>query len=248
MHVPRVERLQLDGRTVWHKRYSAQGRRLPKLLLNWFARRIGSAALLAIMPLAAEAACATERSMIERLRALGVRVPDVVQVDARELVLSDIGLTLAAICRSTLSTDAREALLGKGFAALSDLHARGGYLAQAFARNRARRRHRFHRPGRGPRHDHAGRRGAGARHAVFRLFDARFLADDGARYQRLLVAHLAAEPPEACAELARTVRGLAWLARYVAPFGRHANALTLSLGQLLQAVGPADPYVDVRVA
>lgn len=247
-HAPRVERLQLDGRTVWRKRYSAQGRGLRMALLRWVARRIGSVALLPPAPLDADAACATERGMIERLHALGARVPEIIDAGSRELVLSDIGPTLAATCRTTQSADEREALLAAGFAALSDVHARGGYLAQAFSRNLTIL---------------DGRVGfidleqdpatimpiaaAQARDTLFYVYStARFLADDPTCYQRLLAAHLADAPADARAELSRTVLGLRWLVRCVAPFGRHARPLTLPMGHLLQAVRATSPYVDVR--
>lgn len=238
MQASRVQRLQLDGRTVWRKQYSAQARHGRLALLRWVARRIDSAALLPPVPLDADAACATERGMIERLHALGALVPEIIQAHPRELVLSDIGPTLAVACRGTQSTIERETLLAAGFAALSDLHARGGYLAQAFSRNLT---------------VFDGRVGfidleqdpvtimpiaaAQARDTLFYVYSTtRFLDDDPARYQRLLAAHLADAPADARGELSRTVLGLGWLMRCAAPFGRHARPLTLPLGQLLQAL------------
>ncbi len=204
-------------------------------LLRWIARKLGASALLAPIPLSAQAACATERRMIERLAALGIRVPVVIDAQERELLLSDLGPTLACACRAALDENERESLLRAGFAALAELHRRGGYVSQAFARNLAWSE---------------GMVGfidleedpceimplvsAQVRDTLFFVYStARFLPDDVPRYRRLLDKHLADEPPEVRSELFRTMLALRWLAHWVKPFGKHARHLSLPLEQLL---------------
>lgn len=73
--------------------------------------------------------------MIRRLATLGVRVPHILEVGDRELLLSDLGATLAETCRREPDASRRRTLVAQGLDALHDLPGRGGYLSQAFARN-----------------------------------------------------------------------------------------------------------------
>ncbi len=131
----RVIRLKYRDRTVWRKQYGLQGRRLRMSLLRWFASLLGANALIAPTPVSPEEACAIEKDMIQRLRQLDVLVPEIIETGDDYLVVSDIGTLFSQKCRETKALEKRLDLLKKGFDALNDLHARGGYLSQAFARN-----------------------------------------------------------------------------------------------------------------
>lgn len=131
----RVRREAVAGATAWRKTYDEGRPRRRVAALRWLARRLGANALLPPAPLDAEGACRTERAMIRRLAALGARVPQVLEAGPRELLLSDLGPTLASQCRAEPDPGRRERMLWCALEAIVRLHARGGYLNQAFARN-----------------------------------------------------------------------------------------------------------------
>ena len=134
MATTRVRREASDGCVAWRKTYSDGGSRRRLALLRWIARRLGADPLLAPIPLTPELACRTEQAMIRRLAVLGVRVPRLLDVGDRHLVLSDLGPTLAVACRKEADPARREALVARGFDAILRVHRAGGYLSQAFAR------------------------------------------------------------------------------------------------------------------
>lgn len=230
----RVTREIHEGEVRWRKRFGPTERAFARSLLRRFALRQGLPALVAPAAQAAAQACATEAAMIRKLHALGMRVPAILERGDTELLLSDLGPTLAATCRATSDDGTREYLLKQGFAALSELHRRGGYASQAFARNLTWR---------------DGEIGfidleedpllvmplASAQARDLLLYvqsTARFLAHDSRRYAVLLREALVAEPDEARREAARTARALGWLAALSRPFGPRARAVSAGLEQL----------------
>lgn len=238
MDQPRTERIRFKGRVAWRKRYGAPERRARMAALRWLARRLGASALIAPPPLDPEQACRTEREMIARLDGLGVRVPEVLAIRPTELVLSDLGPTLAIRCKREPDPDRREALVRSGFDALRELHARGGYLSQAFARNMV-----------------ATPEGIGfidleedpctamplpaaqARDVLLYVHStARFLADRPERYAELLQAQVAEESPEVRAEISRVARRLRWLGPLAALGGERGRSLAQAL-RALASVG-----------
>lgn len=233
-----VRRVETGGRVAWRKTYSDGGARRRIALLRWVARRLGANALLAPIPLGPEAACRTEQAMIRRLAALGANVPEILQAGEAELLLSDLGPTLSQTCRDEQHPAAREALVALGLQALQQLHRRGGYLSQAFARNMTLR---------------DGRVGfidleedpltmmslpaAQARDVLFYAHStARFLADRPGAHARLLALHLAGESAAVREEVARTARRLAVLAPVARRFGVRARAVAEALVSLRDAV------------
>lgn len=131
----RVIKIEHQGQIAWRKQYSSQGRRKRMAMLRWVARKFGANALLAPIPLSPTEACATEQSMIRHLQTLGVLVPEIIEAGDTHIVISHIGDIFSASCRRMKSVEDRIDLIKKGFDALHDLHQRGGYLSQAFARN-----------------------------------------------------------------------------------------------------------------
>lgn len=233
----RVTREVHEGEVRWRKRYGPTERAVARALLRRYARWRGLPALVAPPALTAEQACATEAAMIARLRGLGAVVPEILASSERELLLSDLGPTLAVACRGA-DAESRERLLRHGFEALAGLHRRGGCLSQAFARNLTWRE---------------GVVGfidleedpllamplvaAQARDLLLYVQStARFLAHDPPRYERLLRAALADELPDVRREAARTARALGWLATLAQPFGTRARAVSLGLRQLAACV------------
>ncbi|WP_295361086.1 hypothetical protein [Arenimonas sp.] len=233
----RVERTTWQGQPAWRKTYEEGGHRRRIAALRWLARRLGANALLAPVPLTAERACRTEQSMINRLAALGARVPPLLQVGERELVLGDLGPTLAMACRAERDPAARQALVLRGLQAIGDVHALGGYLSQAFARNLTVQ---------------AGAIGfidleedpattmslaaAQARDLLFYAHStARFLADQPGVHAALLRTHLQSVSAVVREEVARTAHALRWLVPLARPFGERARDVAEALGSLAAA-------------
>lgn len=237
MAATRVLRETWQGRPAWRKTYADGGHRRRIAALRWLARRLGANPLLAPLPLTPELACRTEQAMINRLAALGVRVPPLLAVEERSLVLGDLGPTLAMVCRAEPAAERREALVRLGQEALHDLHLRGGYLSQAFARNLTVL---------------DGRVGfidleedpltlmsldaAQARDILFFAHStARFLADSPGRHAALLQAQLARAAPGVRAEVARTSRALRWLVPLARPLGGRSREVADALDSLALA-------------
>jgi hypothetical protein len=232
MQAARTERVEFDGRPAWRKRYGAPERRRRIAALRWLARRLRLTPLLPPAPIGGIEACRTEQAMIARLAALGARVPEVLAAGPADLVLSDLGETLSARCKAEPDPAARAELLRLGFQALSDLHARGGHLSQAFARNLVLQ---------------GGQVGfidleedpltvmplvaAQARDLLLYLHStARFLPL--ADYARLLDRSVGDEPEAVRAELSRVARRLAWLRPLALLGGRRSRAVGQALAVL----------------
>ncbi len=233
----RVQRVAESGQVTWRKTYSDGGRRRRIAVLRWVARRLGANALLAPIPLSPELACRTEQAMIRRLATLGARVPKILEVGERELLLSDLGATLAETCRRESDPSRRRELVSLGLDALHDLHRRGGYLSQAFARNLT-----LDAQGIGfidLEEDPATMMSMAAAQARDVLFyahsTARFLTDLPGEHAHLLAEHLARESDETRHEVSRTARKLAWLAPLARPFGARARAVGEALRSLRAA-------------
>lgn len=238
----RVRREAVAGATAWRKTYDEGRPRRRVAALRWLARRLGANALLPPAPLDAEGACRTERAMIRRLAALGARVPQVLEAGPRELLLSDLGPTLASQCRAEPDAGRRERMLWCALEAIMRLHARGGYLNQAFARNITL---------------DAGGVGfidleedpctamplAAAQARDLLLFahsTARFLADRPHAHARMLAWALGREPGAVCAEVAVVAGRLRWLAPLARPAGRRAAHVALALDSLRAACALRD--------
>jgi tRNA A-37 threonylcarbamoyl transferase component Bud32 len=131
----RVAAVNYNGIKAWRKHYSAQGRHLRMAALRLLARIFGADALLAPQPLSPEEACATEQAMIQRLQQHDVLVPKILESGKTHVVISDVGTIFSIECKQAQSSQERLALLEKGFDALDQLHRRGAYVSQAFARN-----------------------------------------------------------------------------------------------------------------
>ncbi len=119
---------------VWVKRYSSGSRRWRMHLLNWVVGWMQLPALRAPLGGGAEHSCAVELRRLSELAALGVRVPRVIASSKRELLLSDLGTTLALQLRQADQISAAHLYLS-AIAAIARAHAAGTYLGQPQARN-----------------------------------------------------------------------------------------------------------------
>jgi hypothetical protein len=237
-----VERLEQDGRVVWRKRFVAERGRGPLLfLLRGFARLSGIESLLPPASGDAAAACATEARMIERLQALRVRVPDILDLDATRLDLADLGGNFAQHCKRQKDPVERERLVALGFAALADLHARGGCVNQAFARNLAWDGERigFIDLEQDPL-TVMSLEAAQARDLLLYAYStARFFPGEPGRYLRLLRQQRDVAPREVLDRMDDALRRLAWLAPLSFLLGR-------DLGSFAALVGAHSPQAAAR--
>ncbi|MCB1561931.1 MAG: hypothetical protein KDI75_12710 [Xanthomonadales bacterium] len=227
----------IDGRTIWRKRYGGEERRLLKWLLRQLCVLLRTPALRPVRSQTAAGKCRTERQQIERLASLGMPVPDAVATSTVEICLSDLGPSLAQVCRSAPDVSHAESLVRAGFDALLDLHRRGGNLSQAFARNMTWQ---------------DGRVGfidleedpltvmdlhqAQARDVLFYVSSsARFMSTHPQRYADLLLAHLSCESAAVREEVQRTAHRLRWVSPLARLGGMRAQALAVALESLRQA-------------
>ena len=247
----------IDGKTIWRKRHGREERRFLKWLLRQHCRILRVPALLPAYSQSAAEKCRTELAQIHRLAELGVLVPEVVFSGEGELGLSDIGPTLAQLCRATTDINERERLIRLGFDAILDLHQRGGNVSQAFARNMTL----------------CGKRvgfidleedpltvmtlpAAQARDVLFYVSaTARFLVSEPQRYAELLAGHLAQAEAPVRDEIVRAARRLSWVCPVAGLCGARGRALRMALSQLRRSTPIPDlaallwmvlPYAPVQ--
>ncbi|MCD9028404.1 serine/threonine protein phosphatase [Luteimonas sp. BDR2-5] len=132
-----VETIVVAGHDAWLKAYDRAGsRRLSLGVLDAIARGLQLDALRPPPHPGGGEARRIEARRLAELEALGVRVPRVIGEGESTLLLSDIGMTMAARLRAADGdADAIDALTTRVIAAIADAHARGAYLGQAIPRN-----------------------------------------------------------------------------------------------------------------
>lgn len=122
------------GRKAWLKVY-VQGNRGFKLsVLDLAARKLGVPALRPPAHWGGAKACGIEQRRIEALAACGARVPEVLGQSANALLISDIGKTLKTLLHES-DPSGQAPLIERAAQALAQVHARGGYVGQPYARN-----------------------------------------------------------------------------------------------------------------
>jgi tRNA A-37 threonylcarbamoyl transferase component Bud32 len=135
MSVTQVSPVVISGESAWRKCHGMQRQPMRLWLLRMVAKALRLDPLLPPTEHVGADAQRCEREMIGKLHQLGVRVPKIMRFTENELVLSDLGRTLSELCKAEKDCHQRYRMLKAGFDALLDLHQRGGYLNQAFARN-----------------------------------------------------------------------------------------------------------------
>lgn len=232
MDAERVKPIETAGVRAWRKRYEYEPRRWRLAWLRRFVDFLGIESLRPPAMLPPAQAQATEKAMIARLQDLGCLVPAILAEHEDALVLGDLGATLASQCKRESDAQARTKLVASGFDALADLHARGGWLNQAFARNLTLS---------------DGRIGfidldqdpttvmsveaAQMRDLLLYVYStARFLESDLPRYAELLTRQLAREPAAVARRFEHAIVRLAWLAPLAPVCGRDLRALAKLIG------------------
>lgn len=235
---PGVSRVEVDGRPAWRKRYGSGSRRIRLALLDLVARALGLGALRPPPRHEGEGAARVEARRLQALGDAAVPVPDVLGQADGELLLSDMGDTLASRLRGATPAQA-EALFADAAEAIACVHAAGQYLGQPLPRNITI--------------DRSGRVGfldfeedpgevmdlvrAQARDwLVFCSGVAKHVPFDEARMAELIGHALSSIAPEVRAELSRSARRLGFLKTLTRPLGRRAASLGKAVGGLQRAL------------
>lgn len=126
----------VDGTRAWRKTYGRSRRHLRLAALRMLATRLDLPPLLPPPHRDGDAARRTEAARIRQLDAIGVTVPEILAEADGELVLTDLGPTLAVQLRQAEGESRKtDALVASAVEAIADAHRRGGYLSQAWPRN-----------------------------------------------------------------------------------------------------------------
>lgn len=123
-----------SARRLWVKRYTSGPRHWRLAALNGVVKALRLPALQAPPGLAGRAVKDIEKRRLSDLASKGVRVPEVVAEGPDELLLSDLGETLAVRLRKTTEQQA-DVLVRAAIEAIAAAHQRGAYLGQPQARN-----------------------------------------------------------------------------------------------------------------
>ncbi len=121
-------------RRLWVKRFTGGARRWRLAALNSVVKMLRLPALQAPPGRSGQAVKAIEKRRLSELHAGGVRVPEVIAEGPNELLLSDLGPTLAVRLRKASDRQAL-ALLQASVDAIAAAHRTGCYLGQPQARN-----------------------------------------------------------------------------------------------------------------
>ncbi|MCR6700617.1 MAG: serine/threonine protein phosphatase [Dokdonella sp.] len=131
-----AQRLLLDGRAVWLKRYGHQRRRLAHRALDFTARQLDLEPLRPDRVESAEEAKSIEARRLGELAGRGLRVPSVLADGADVLLLSDVGASLSVRLRELAGRPAAvDRLVAGAVDAIAQAHRRGVYLGQPLPRN-----------------------------------------------------------------------------------------------------------------
>ncbi|HUD40722.1 MAG TPA: serine/threonine protein phosphatase [Dokdonella sp.] len=131
-----AQRLLLDGRAVWLKRYGHRPRRLAHRALDFTARQLDLEPLRPDRVASAEEAKRIEARRLGELAGRGLRVPSVLGDGADVLLLSDVGASLSLQLREIGDRPAAiDRLVAGAVDAIAQAHRRGVYLGQPLPRN-----------------------------------------------------------------------------------------------------------------
>lgn len=126
--------MDVPGRKAWLKVYVQDDRGWKLAILDLAARKLSLPSLRPPAHWGGERACAIEKRRIEALAACGALVPEVLGQGANALLIGDIGTTLKTLLHES-GPDAQAQLIDRSARALGQVHARGGYIGQPYARN-----------------------------------------------------------------------------------------------------------------
>ncbi|XID75342.1 RIO1 family regulatory kinase/ATPase [Alkanindiges sp. WGS2144] len=130
-----------NGHTVWIKKASRRHPMWLYRLLGWVMRFLGIQALMPVPNLGGAQAISTEVTRLKELAALGIRVPKVLAHYKHGLMLEDVGnhaqpaQHIDALLANAESPSACLELFKLTVRTILEVHQRGAWLSEAFARN-----------------------------------------------------------------------------------------------------------------
>lgn len=139
-----VESYRFGGERVWVKKAGPRNARWRYALLGGIVGALRMRVLQPVPNLGGADAIRTEAERLRRLADAGVRVPRLLAASPRGLMLADLAgdrdevLSLQQEMSRRGDADTCFADFVEGVDALTDVHRRGAYLSQAFARNMVR--------------------------------------------------------------------------------------------------------------
>ncbi|MGF6148714.1 Uncharacterised protein [Kingella potus] len=124
-----------DGLTVWVRKAGARNPAWRYTLMGMVTRPLRLGVLKPVPNLGGEKAVATEANRLRRLAAAGIRVPELLAQQPDALLLGSLpGISLEERIGQE-AKDGRLAAWEAGLDAIGEVHAKGQFLSQAFARN-----------------------------------------------------------------------------------------------------------------
>ncbi|MFT3896518.1 MAG: serine/threonine protein phosphatase [Thermomonas sp.] len=134
-----VRSIVVEGQRAWEKHYDARGkgaRRFRRRALDLVARRLDIGPLRPPPHPVGAQAKQVEARRLRELRALGIRIPEILGETDDRLRLSDLGHKLASRLRAAKDDPAAvDALASAAIAAIAEAHRRGAYFGQPLPRN-----------------------------------------------------------------------------------------------------------------
>ncbi|MBL4767998.1 MAG: hypothetical protein JKY94_09835 [Rhodobacteraceae bacterium] len=121
---PRIAKTQFEGTAAWIKRPEKQRSNIYSFL-HWGLSFFLPSALQPTGAHGGMPSLLDEATRLRAFRAASVRVPDVLEVTDKHIVLSDCGPQLLGILRETTDRHSRQKLLEKAMRNLADLHVQG---------------------------------------------------------------------------------------------------------------------------
>lgn len=126
---------------VWIKKASARHSTWIYLPLQWFSKLLGLQMLAPVPNVGGNDAIACEINRLETLYKLGINVPEVLAHQPNAVLIKDVATDHTSVQQfeqalaQQKTSEQRLQLFAKAVHAIQDIHTKGNYLSEAFARN-----------------------------------------------------------------------------------------------------------------
>lgn len=132
----RILAIEVDDSTVWLKKTTAAEGDFGRWVLTRFSKCLKLPMLTAVHQPGGQVALATEADRLRQLYAAGINVPRLLWQSEEMILMSDLGRRFTNYLKQHRDNpELKIAAIRQVFESLNDLHGRGHYLSQAFARN-----------------------------------------------------------------------------------------------------------------
>lgn len=132
----RIIALEGDGAVVWLKKVTPAEGSFGRWVLTKFSQLLKLPMLTAVHQPGGQEAIATEARRLQQLHDAGIHVPRLLWQSDEMILMSDLGRRFTNYLKQHRNdTERKIAVIKQVFEALNELHSKGQYLSQAFARN-----------------------------------------------------------------------------------------------------------------